>query len=249
MNSLSKSLTNTIPSIISPIKRNSFKLNFLETRNFLTVNKLIKNNSNFLALYLKNKSINQLKHLSKSHYCEKIGNVVMLNSKNEIKIAFEEKTFSVFFNETDSINIVNEKILGINEKIQAVEFINMETKEVLSEEIKNNTLMNSFNKNPFLIRINKHISLTYIPGVFSQLFGESEILSKLQNNPDYLKSAEHIKNVILLYLYDLKEKNSANIKTYEQKKALFLSEITSKLDQREKLFQFLFEKQTLSEKW
>lgn len=249
MNSSSKRITNKIPSLLSSFKRNNFNLSFIQTKNFLTINNQPKNNSNLLSTNFKYESINLLKNLSRSNYCEKIGSLVMLNSKNEIKITFEEKTFSIFFNESDSINVLNEKIIGINEKIQAVEFIEFESKEALSEEIKNKILMKEFMKNPFLIRINKHLSSTYIPGVFPQLFDKCEIANDLlSNNPDYLKSPEDIKNIVLLNLFELKEKNSKNIEKYEEEKALFVSAIKSKIDQREEFLKSLFDKQALSEK-
>lgn len=249
MNSFSRNLKNRIPLILTNFKKNRFVLTYTQTKSFLTINKQIRNNSNFIAGNLKNENMNLLERLSRSNYCEKIGNLVMLNSKNEVKITFEDKTFSIFFNETDSIDVVNKKIQGINDKIQAVEFIQFESKEALLEEIKLKTLMKDFVKNPFIIKINKHICTTYIPGVFPLIFEETEIANQLQsNNPDYLKSAEDVKNVILLSLYELKEKNSSDNKNYEEQKALFISTVRSKLDQREKFLKSLFEKQALSEK-
>lgn len=249
MNTSSKYLRNKIPSTLSTFQRVYSKFSFIQTKNFMTINKQFKNNSNLTSGNTNKTSSNLLKGLTRNNYCEKIGDLIMLNSKNEIKITFEEKTFSIFFNETDSINVVNEKIQGISEKIQSVEFLQCDSKENLTEDFKNKTLMKDFIKNPFAVRINKHLSMNYIPGVFPQLFIESNLINEIQsNNPDFLKTSEDIKNVILLSLYDLKQKNSADLKKYEEEKACFIADILSKLDQREKFLKSLFEKQSLSEK-
>ena len=242
-------LKNKIPLTLSKILSKNSRLIFSQSKTFLTINNHLKNKLNFNEGNSQNKNFNLLKSFSKKNYCEKTGNLIMLNSRNEIKITFEEKTFSIFFNENDSINVVNEKISGINEKIQSVEFIQFESKEILSDEIKNKTLMKEFMSYPFIIRINKHISFTLVPGVFQQLFEESGIAKELQsNNIDNMKTSEDIKNIILLSLYDLKEKNYTNKNNYEEEKALYISSIKSKLEQREKFLKSLFEIQVLSEK-
>lgn len=242
-------LRNKLPLMFSKIKYNNTRFVYTASKNLITMNKQSIRKSKIAESDCNAKTINLLNVLSKNSYCEKIGNLVILNSTSEIKVAFEDKTYSLFFNDYDSINMLNEKILGINEKIQSVEFINNQTNKVLSEEIKNKTSMKELIKTSFLIRINKHISFSFIPGVFPQLLNEMGIAKDLNlNNIDYLKSAEEIKNIILLNLYELKGRKNLDKSIYEEEKVLLITEIMKKLEERENFLKTLFEKQNLSEK-
>jgi len=239
---------------IFPIQNSSSK-----SYSFLISNRLKSNKSydyNLAMIKDKNhKSVFQ--KIKKNTYCEKIGNLIILNSKNEIKVLFDNSTYSIFFNENDSINVVNEKILGINsEKIQSVEFFDSNKKENLSEEEKNKILIKDFINKPFSIRINKYISSVYIPGIFPQLFSENENLNKssddslknINNSSDYFTDAETIKNFILLNLYSIKEKNKYDNLKYEEEKKLFIDDLINKLDNRKNFLMNLYQKQTLAEK-
>jgi len=204
------------------------------------------------------KSMNSVK-FSKKAYCEKVGNIILLNSTDEIKISFENTTYSIFFNKNDSVNVVNEKILGINtEKIQSLEFFDTEKKENLNEEEKNIVLMKDLINRPFSIRINKYITSNYIPGIFNQLFSGNDSFKniidenflKINTSSDNLRNIDSLKNFILLTLFSLKERNAnANkpLSNYEEEKKNILNDLITKLENRKMFLEGLHSKQTLAE--
>jgi len=246
-------LRNQLPKILVSMRKcsnkNSCFLNVLK-KNFLT----LKNQNRYYVkkneFYLVNEKITLIQKNIKNNYCQKIGNLVILNSRNEIKISFEAITYSIFYNETDSLNVINEKILGINEKIQIVEIVNSENQEVLSEEQKNKLLFKDFLRSPFFIKINKHLSLTYIPGILPHIFSQNnEIIKEFQTkNPDFISDSETIKNIIFINLFKLKQTNAGDSKKYDVAKISFITDLNKSLGQRESFLKSLYDKQVLANK-
>jgi hypothetical protein len=135
-------------------------------------------------------------------------NIKLFNNRNEIKINFQEKTYSIFFNEKDTIKSIIEKIKTMNEKINFVDFkLNTDLKLKEKENIENLNF-SEVGKNSFYITLNKKYQEHFIPSLYSQLIN-SEVKKFIKNPEDYnnmefTNDVEEIKNEILYQIYRLK---------------------------------------------
>lgn len=223
-----------------------FVFNSQLSKKTFTITKNMSRHNNFNTCF--SSSRNTLIRINSKFYCRSIGNTVVLNGKNELKIKFEDKLYSIFFNDQDNLKNIEEKISSINEKIQSVELIPESSKTSINQEELNSKLIKNLINIPFKIVLNKHLSYTYIPGLFPQLFEEDIIANDLPSlNPDFLSNPESIKNLILLRLYNLKKEHSLDINKFEVEKTSLISKLNLKLEDREKFIVSLYNKQLCSE--
>jgi hypothetical protein len=106
------------------------------------------------------KNFNIISKISKK--CFNQDNIMKLTgekSYKEIKFNFENKDYSVFFEETEKLSDIANKIQGCNEKIQKVEFFNYLNKESVNVETNFNSVIHT----PLKIQINGLLTQKYLP--------------------------------------------------------------------------------------
>lgn len=244
-----------IQNIFSNLKKNSNLNKMISIKNFITVNNIKSTNN---SIHLNNFNLNFFNYtksknfhgINKNFYCETVGNLVILNGKTELKIPFEKISYSIFYNKNDTLKSTITKISGISEKIQNVEFYLHQSKEPISEELKESVLLQNFINSPFKICINKYLFINYIPGIFPELFSDNQNFKDIDtNNPDYLSTPENIKNSILVNFYNLKNsRENFNKKNFDEEKNLLISEIISKLDKRKIYLEDFYSRNVVAEK-
>jgi hypothetical protein len=70
---------------------------------------------------------------------------------NEIKVPALDKVYSIYFNKNENLNDLQERIVGIDDKIVKVEILNLDGKSV---DNLNNTLIKDFLSSPFKLKLN-----------------------------------------------------------------------------------------------
>lgn len=131
-------------------------------------------------------------------FSESYGNIVKFsnNLKNkELKIPFEENTFSIYFNNDDKVSTIVEKVVGSHEKIEKCQVLNYEEEG----EINIEETFASLIKQPFMMKINGHSTVKYFPS-FNLL-----IANKLPENMQKKDDSFILNNYNFLMFKTLKE--------------------------------------------
>lgn len=160
----------------------------------------------------------------------------IFNNRNEITINYQEKAYSIFFDEKDTIKSITEKIKTINKDINSVEF-DLKSKSKTKTEEDLNLNMSEVIKNSFFITLNKKYQEHFIPSIYAQLINSNvkkfiaitpEDISN--DNMEYINDVEEIKNEVLYNIYRLKtNENPQNFnKLYKE----MLNSIKENLEKR-----------------